>query len=72
MRTMAIFKRSRPKQLTKAPTLYAVLWWPQADHHIPELYGPFSDGEIALSVRDSIRAQQRREERMAQVVPFTG
>lgn len=72
MRTMAIFKRVKARKLTSAPTLYAVLWWPQADHHVPELYGPFSDGDIALSIRDSIRAQQGREERMAQVVPFTG
>lgn len=50
---------------------YVVVWWPTIGQlplpDVPEVIGPFLDREKALAVRDRIRSQQRRPEKMAQV-----
>lgn len=57
------FRRRRPQ--------YAVVWWPDIGQlplpDMPELIGPFRSADRALAVRDRIRSEQRRPEKMAHV-----
>jgi len=61
----------REVERIKDAELYIVLYWPDADHHVPEVKGPYYSREHCLEVRNSIRAQQRREEKMAQAMPLS-
>lgn len=50
---------------------FVVMWWPDYGNlplpDMPELIGPFRSNMTALAVRNSLRRQQQREEKMAHV-----
>lgn len=54
----------------KSQGSYAVVWWPSASDPVPRVKGPYATNEEALHVRNNIRGQQMREEKMAHAVPF--
>lgn len=49
--------------------LYVVVWFP-SPAEAPHLIGPFRNHLDGLATRDAVRAQQRRQVRMAQLVPM--
>lgn len=51
----------------KSKDRYAILWWPNTDLN-PEVSGPYDNHRECREARDKIRAQQRREEKMAQAI----
>ena len=57
------------KRFFRRRSLYVVVWWPSPQYDVPEVVGPFLSRRAGLSVRDNVRAQQRRDEKMAQLVP---
>lgn len=61
----------REVERIKDAELYIVLYWLDANHHVPDVKGPYYSREHAHDVRNAIRASQRREEKMAQSMPLS-
>ena len=60
----------RRSRLRAEEALYAVIWWPTIDAPVPHVRGPYVSRDTGFAVRNSIRENQRREEKMAHLVPF--
>lgn len=62
----------QPSRSSEDYLLCAVVYWPDPTSTVPELRGPFYSRTEGLADRDYVRSVQRREEKMAHLMPFGG